>query len=1535
MFASGSPGATRHHPLIIDPVLGYSSILSGSSDDQGFGIAVDSAGSVYVTGTTISSDFPVSLVPVQATRAGESDAFVTKLDATGLIIVYSTFLGGSGADAGQAIAVDGNGSAYIAGTTNSNNFPTTLGSFQTGTRGGDEAFVARLGPDGSALVFSTYLGSNGSDSAFGIALDGVGNAYVTGFTTAPSFPNNNAIPCFGTKSTGSDVFVVRVNPDGLTLGFCTFIGGAGQDVGNAIAVDPSGNIWVVGTTTSVDLPLPLGIGLQSFLAGAQDAFVAKLNPTGVVVALTYLGGVGDEEGLAVAVDPSGNVYAAGSTKSADFPTFRALQPFLNGRTNAFVVKLSPGADSVGFATFLGGSGDDSANAVAVNPTDSTVYLAGSTNSFDFPVVAPIQGQLAGGFDVFVAKLTAAGDALVYSTYLGGTSDEEARALAVDVNGVAYVAGSTRSVAFPAVRLVGTGGLLDVFVTQITDVPIIQFTSATYQVNETAGNVTISVQRIGDTTGTATVQFATSNGTATAGSDFGTVGVATPPSGTLGFGPGQIVATFTIPIINNGSACEGDETVNLSLSNPSFGTVLGSRNASTLTILETSSCINFTSPTYTVAENKGPAQISVSRSGPTGIPATVQFSTSNLTAVAGVDYTAVVNRTVTFGLGVKTVNVPIPITNNSILDGTRTVNLSLSGAVGAELVPARSTAVLSILDDETGGTIQFASALTKVAEAVGVAQVLVSRTGSTAGGAMVDFTTVNGTAIAGTDFGALGDGTPPSGTLTFAAGQTSQKVFVPIIDTAAADGVRSLTLTLSNPLPASATLLGARTTTTLQIIDNEASFAFSAATYSTKENAGSATITVELTGVTTGLVTVDWATSDVTAIAGTDYGTPGNATPPSGTLTFPAGGTATGVRTKTFAVRILQDQTIEDTKTVHLTLSNPTGGTAIVPGRAAADLSIADDDIGGTIQFSAATYTVGEGAGSAAIVLTRTGGTGGGATVDFATSDGTGVAGTDYTTTTGTAVFAAAKTSLTFLVPILDNATPDGVRTVNLTLSNPGPNGTTHLGTRITAILKIVDNDVSLAFSAPTYSVKESVATATITVELAGVNAAPVTVTWATSDGTALAGSDYGTAGNLTPPTGTLTFPAGGTPTTVRTKTFPVRIIQDRVLEATETVNLTLSAPSPGAQLIAGRNTAVLSIVDDDIGGVMQFSAATYTVGEAAGTASIVITRTGSTAGGATVDFATSDGTAVAGTDYTTTAGTAVFGVGQTSLTFTVPVADTPAADGVRTVNLALTNPGPNATTTLGARSAAVLKIVDNNLSLAFSAPNYSVRENVPTATITVELTGVNAGPVTVAWATSNGSATAGADYGTRGSATPPSGVLNFPAGGTLTTVRTKTFAVPILSDTIVEGIETVNLTLSGPTGGAGLVVGRDTATLSIGEDDVAGVIQFSALTYNAVECATIPCNATLTVSRTGGLASGVTVDFTTADGTAVAGTDYTATTGTLTFGASQTSQTIKIPLLIEPGAQPTKSFSVLLSNPGSGATLGARTSATVNVTDTR
>jgi hypothetical protein len=211
---------------------------------------------------------------------------------------------------------------------------------------------------------------------------------------------------------------------------------------------------------------------------------------------------------------------------------------------------------------------------------------------------------------------------------------------------------------------------------------------------------------------------------------------------------------------------------------------------------------------------------------------------------------------------------------------------------------------------------------------------------------------------------------------------------------------------------------------------------------------------------------------------------------------------------------------------------------------------------------------------------------------------------------------------------------------------------------------------------------------------------------------------------------------------------------------------------------------------------------------------------------------------------------------------------------------------------------------------------------------------VNTTPVTVTWTASPGTALAGDDFGTRGSATPPTGTITFAAGGSPTTVRTRTFSVPVLNDTIVEGTETVNLALGAPVG-AQLVAGRSTAVLSILDNDRGGAIQLSAAVFSASECAATPCNARVTLSRTGGAASGATVDFATADGTAVAGTDYVATTGTVTFGAGQTSQVVLIPLLTEPGAEPVKSFSVTIGNPGGGATLGARTTAEVRITDSR
>jgi hypothetical protein len=1376
-------------PLVIDPVLGYSTYLGGLSSDQGFGIAVDTFGSAYVTGSTISSNFPISSTPVQPTRAGVTDVFVAKLDPGGTSLIYSTFLGGSGDDAGNAIAVDTSGSAYVTGTTSSNNFPV-LNPFQATTRGGNEAFVTKLSPDGSALVYSTYLGSNGNDFAFGIALDAATNAYVTGSTSSASFPNAGAFVCQGIKRTGDDAFVARVNATGSTLGYCAFIGGAGTDVGNAITADGAGNAWVGGSTTSVDLPVVSA--LQPTLAGQTDGFVGRLNTSGAIVYLTYLGGSGDDEVLAITADSNNNAYVAGSTASLNFPTVLALQPSLGGGTDAFVAKLNPAGSALTFSTFLGGLGNDFANGVGVHPTAFTVYVAGSTNSLDFPTAAPIQALRGGGFDAFVAKLNAAGTGFVYSTYLGGTGDDAAFALTVDADGVAYLTGSTRSAAFPTMLpLQGPAGQLDAFVTQIADASTIQFTATDYQVSESAGSVVISVQRIGDTSTAATVQITTSNGTATAGSDYGTSGSATPPSATLIFAAGQTLATFIVPILNPTPACEGDETVNLALANPSVGSVLGGRSTATLTIRDVESCFNFSASTFQVVENRGSATITVTRSGPLTGAATVLFSTApGGTAVPGTDFTAVTNRMLSFPAGVRNVITTVAIINNTLADGVRTVNLALSSPNGGTppvLLGPRSTAVLNITDDDVAGTIQFFQALYTANETATSATITVVRSGGTASGVTVDFATSDGPpptgAVAGVDYLAT------LTTITFAAGQTTRTVSVPLTgDDGVQEGSKFVTLTLSNP--GGGATLGPRTTASLKIVDNEATVQFTAASYSVTE--GFATfISVERTG-TTGTVIVGFTTSDGTATAGVDYQAR------AGSLTF-----GPGVKTLSFSVPTIANTLDDGDRTVILTLG-PVSGTAgaVLGPQSTATLTILDNDAGGVVRFSVSEYTVSESAASVALTVVRTGGTASQVTVTYQTADGTALAGVDYTAASGLLTFAAGQVSRQIIVPlVIPNTLDDGNRTLTVDLSAP----------------------------------------------------------------------------------------TGGA---------------------------TLGAPS----------TATVTLVDNDVAGIVQLSQVLYTVNETATSATITVVRSGGAASGVTVDFATSDGPAptgaAAGVDYTTTITTVTFAAGQTSRTVIVPLAgDDAVQEGSKFVSLSLSNPGGGAT--IGPRANASLKIVDDEATVQFAVATYTVTEGAA-AVITVERTGT-AGTVIVGFSTGDGTGTAGVDYQTR------TGALTFGAG-----VKTLSFSVPTITNTLDEGDRTVNLTLGIVSGTAGAILGpQSSAVLTIVDNDAGGTVQFSVSTFNATECAVSTCNAVLTVSRTGGTASGVTVDFATADGTAVAGLDYTTTTGTLTFAAGQTTRTILVPLVVEVGPEPVKTFSVDLTNPGGGAVLGPRSTGIVQITDTR
>ncbi len=377
---------------------------------------------------------------------------IASYDTTRALIIdpaldYSTFLGGFDSDRGNDIAVDANGSAYITGFTWSFNFPTTPGAFQTDFGGGGaHAFVTKLAPDGSSLVYSTFLGGNGLDSSISIAVDSTGNAYVTGSTSSTNFPTKD--PLQSALRGHANAFVTKLNPTGSMLVYSTYLGGSGIDNGTGIAVDADGNAYVTGDTTSSDFPTRNPI--QPTSGGGRDVFVAKINATGsALVYSTYLGGSNEEFGGRIAVDGSGNACVAGVTFSANFPTQNPLQELLSGPAAAFVTKLNSDGSALVFSTFLGGSSFDSGRGIAVD-ADGNIYVTGDTQSSDFPTTpGAFQTAFGGGpGDAYVAKLNPEGSALAYASYLGGNSLEASGGITVDADSVVYVTGSTASTDFP-------------------------------------------------------------------------------------------------------------------------------------------------------------------------------------------------------------------------------------------------------------------------------------------------------------------------------------------------------------------------------------------------------------------------------------------------------------------------------------------------------------------------------------------------------------------------------------------------------------------------------------------------------------------------------------------------------------------------------------------------------------------------------------------------------------------------------------------------------------------------------------------------------------------------------------------------------------------------------------------------------------------------------------------------------------------------------------------------------------------------------
>ena len=474
-------------PLVIDPVVFYSTYAGGSGGDAASGITVDSAGNAYVTGGTGSADFPTVTSAFQTTSGGDSDAFVTKLNPTGSGLVYSTYLGGSGADQSNGIAVDSAGNAYVTGSTVSTDFPTA-NPLQASCGGclapfyAANAFVAKLNTTGSALVYSTYLGGGGSVGAHGsgIAVDSIGDAYLVG-TAGPGFPTVNPIPgaCAGFCSYYGAAFVAMLNAAGSALVYSSYLGGSYTDQGTGIAVDSTGNAYVTGVTHSPDFPTvnPFQASCGGCIANT-DTFVAKLNATGsALVYSTYLGGSGSDGGGGITVDSSGNAYVVGSTNSPDFPmTIGAFQTVFGGASDAFVTKLNPLGTGLVYSSYLGGSGDDSGAGIAVDASFNA-YVTGQTSSTNFPTANPVQGANAGGIDAFATAVNPLGTGLVYSSYLGGSSSDSGAGIALDTlpNPNAYVAGTTSSTGFPttsgACQTTYGGGASDAFITKIANITL--------------------------------------------------------------------------------------------------------------------------------------------------------------------------------------------------------------------------------------------------------------------------------------------------------------------------------------------------------------------------------------------------------------------------------------------------------------------------------------------------------------------------------------------------------------------------------------------------------------------------------------------------------------------------------------------------------------------------------------------------------------------------------------------------------------------------------------------------------------------------------------------------------------------------------------------------------------------------------------------------------------------------------------------------------------------------------------------------------
>lgn len=455
----------RERPLVIDPIV-WSRYLGHSGESSAATLAADSAGNVFITGTVFSAGYPVSVDAYDKVWANGSDVVVTRLNVGGSVLSYSTYIGGDGNEWAGRIAIDRGGYAYVAMMTASSNFPTTAGAFDESYNGGTlDGAVVKLSQGAQSVMYSTIIGGSDGEDGLDILVDTNGAACVSGWTTSRDFPTTSGVLHPGFLGGTADAFISRIAPDGASLEFSTYLGGASADHATSIAIDSIGAIYVAGYTESADFPTTPG-AIKRTISGQQDAFVSKINPAATVLMFsTYFGGSAHEGNAFIEVDGIGEAYIAGQTSSSDFPVTQGC--FQTSAASQYAVRFNSLGTAVQYSTFLGSTSDRVGAAALAR--GGFLCITGSTSSRAYPTTADAisRSYLGGSTDAYVTIVRPSGATLAYSTYLGGGAGEQGLGIGLDRRGDLYVSGGTTSTNFPSTMPQSRPeGLTDFFVTKI-------------------------------------------------------------------------------------------------------------------------------------------------------------------------------------------------------------------------------------------------------------------------------------------------------------------------------------------------------------------------------------------------------------------------------------------------------------------------------------------------------------------------------------------------------------------------------------------------------------------------------------------------------------------------------------------------------------------------------------------------------------------------------------------------------------------------------------------------------------------------------------------------------------------------------------------------------------------------------------------------------------------------------------------------------------------------------------------------------------